>query len=316
MKRCNAMLLAVSVMLLGALLSSCDKTVGEYSPSKVLTWKESMHYAMNVAENHRLSLESYKYLGAVESEDDKVALISEIFSDDAYFVTTTDNHPVRFMMWTYGEYIEGMRKELASSNKANNIFTSRQIKINKLITERKVGVVELNWCYLGHKITTKAIVALDGDEEFLYDNIMSYAPTDNDLSFKEEESEKRLSSGNKKSHTYVYNAYGCVGFDGVYDWECKFKVETVFNLYGLLVDKKLYKECRASAGWDIFAEAVSVSSELFEDDHHEYECVFVYGNTITDVKISTSDDGRSNVSYKNGGHSKCKRRYLTSRGYE
>ena len=91
-----------------------------------------------------------------------------------------------------------------------------------MISERNVGVVELNWCYLGHKITTKAIVALDGDEEFLYDNIMSYAPTDNDLTFKEEESEKRLSSGNKKSHRYVYYAYGCVGFDGVYDWECRF----------------------------------------------------------------------------------------------
>lgn len=99
-----------------------------------------MYYAMNIAENHKLSLESYKYLGAVESEDDKVALISEIFSDNAYFVTTTDVHPVRFMMWTYGEFIEGMRKELASSNAANNLFTNRQIKINKLITERNVGV--------------------------------------------------------------------------------------------------------------------------------------------------------------------------------
>ena len=312
MRRLSIQLLIVCA----AVLCSCNRYANKDWTSEKLTWKESMYYAMNIAENHKLSLESYKYLGAVESEDDKVALINDIFSDDAYFVTTTDVHPVRFMMWTYGEFIEGKRKELASSNKANSIFIPRQIKINKLISERKVGVVELNWCYLGHKITTKAIVALDGDEEFLYDNIMSYAPTDNDLSFKEEETEKRLSSGNKKSHTYVYNAYGCVGFDGVYDWECKFKVETVFNLYGLLVDKKLYKECRASAGWDIFAEAVSVSSELFEDDHHEYECVFVYGNTITDVKISTSDDGRSNVSYKNGGHSKCKRRYLTSHGYK
>lgn len=250
------------LMVCAAVLCSCNRNTNKDWTSEKLTWEESMYYAMNIAENHKLSLESYKYLGAVESEDDKVALISEIFSDNAYFVTTTDVHPVRFMMWTYCEFIEGMRKELASSNAANNLFTNRQIKINKLITERNIGVVELNWRYLGHKITTKAIVALDGDNEFLYDNIMSYAPTDNDLSSKHEESEIKLYSGNRKSHTYVYNAYGCVGFDEVYDWECKFKVETVFNLYGLLVDKKLYKECRASAGWDIIAEIESIAGYL------------------------------------------------------
>lgn len=306
------MLLAVSVMLLGALLSSCDKTVGEYSPSKVLTWKESMHYAMNVAENHKLSLESYKYLGAVENEDDKVDLIGDIFSDDAYFATTTAVHPVRFKIMTYGEYIEGMRKELASSNTANNIFAPRQIKINQLIAERNVGVVELNWCYLGHKITTKAIVALDGDEEFLYDNIMSYAPTDNDLSFKEEMSEIKLLSGNKKSHTFYYNIYGCVGFDGVYDWECKFKVETVFNLNGTLVDKTLSKECRASAGWDIVAEVASISGDLFEDDDHEFVCAFARGNTSSALEISISEDGFVRSSVKNGGTSSSMSRYISS----
>ena len=306
----------LSAVVLTVVLCSCNQYKNRDWTAEKLTWKESMYYAMNVAENHKLSLESYKFIGAVESEDDKVALISEIFSDDAYFVTTTDDHPVRFMMWTYGEYIEGKRQELASSNVANNIFTPRQIKINKLITERNVGVVELKWCYLGHKITTKAIVALDGDEEFLYDNIMSYAPTDNDLCFKEEVSEIRRRCGNRKSHTFVYNAYGCIGFDGVYDWECKFKVETVFNLNGKLVDKTLSKECRASTGWDILAETVSISSELFEVDYHEFECGYVYGNTTTDMKISTSYDGRLNITYKNGGHSRKLGHYLTPRGFE
>lgn len=168
----------LGVFFLGIFLCSCGKSVKESSVdiselvSDATGWKKSLYNAMYIAECKTLSLEGYKYLGNVTTEVEKQALLDEIFGLDEYMVVANYRDNV-FDIITYGERIN------LTTAKNKDLYASRKNNVSTAIVDRNIGVVELNWNYRGERFKSKAIVAADGDKEFIYDNIMSYVPVDN-----------------------------------------------------------------------------------------------------------------------------------------
>lgn len=173
MKKLRVIMRVVGVLLVGVMMYSCRKpAVDEISLDVEKTkWEQSMYNAMYIAECKTLSLEDYKYLGDVTTEEDKQTLLDEIFGLDEYMVVANYEANI-FDIITYGQSIE-------ASTKDKNLYAPRKNNVASAIENRNIGVVELNWNYRGEKFKSKAIVAADGDKEFIYDNIMSYVPVDN-----------------------------------------------------------------------------------------------------------------------------------------
>ena len=175
MKKTSVLLGKLSALLLFVVLcSSAGRVVKKSSIVDAKTgWEKSFYYAMHKAESKSLSLESYRYLGAVKNEKKKAALLDEIFSEDAYMVVGSGNR-ARYKIMTYGECIN------LTPAKNKDLYAPRRMNVASAIAKKNIGVVELRWKYKGKKFKSKAIVETDGKQNFIYDNIMTYAPTDND----------------------------------------------------------------------------------------------------------------------------------------
>ena len=174
MKKLGFILGKLGAMLLVVMLcSSAGPVVKKVSIDDAKTgWEKTLYYAMYKAESKSLSLESYRYLGAVKNEKKKAALFDEIFGEDEYMVVANYEENI-FNIMTYGERIN------LSSSKNKDLYLPRKELVISQIGNRNIGVVELCWDYKGKKFKSKAIVESDGEQNFIYDNIMNYAPADN-----------------------------------------------------------------------------------------------------------------------------------------
>ena len=174
-----------AMLLVVMLCSSAGPVVKKVSIDDAKTGREkTLYYAMYKPESKSLSLESYRYLGAVKNEKKKAALFDEIFGEDEYMVVANYEENI-FNIMTYGERIN------LSSSKNKDLYLPRKELVISQIGNRNIGVVELCWDYKGKKFKSKAIVESDGEQNFIYDNIMNYAPVDN-----------QPPSGRKTTHNY------------------------------------------------------------------------------------------------------------------
>lgn len=168
----------LSVVIFSMVVNSCKDNATEINNQEIQLdgnatgWKKSLYNAMNLAECETLSLESCKYLGDVTSDIQKEALIDEIFGEKQYMVVANYGSN-EFDIMTYGERIN------LTTAKNKDLYAPRKNNVSSAIVGRNIGVVELSWNYRGERFKSKAIVAIDGDKEFIYDNIMSYVPVDN-----------------------------------------------------------------------------------------------------------------------------------------
>ena len=174
MKRLVMSLMRVSAVLFCVVLcSSAGRVVKKVTIDEATTgWEKTLYFAMYKAECSSLSLESYRYLGAVKNDKKKAALFDEIFGDDEYMVVANYEENI-FKIMTYGECIN------LTPAKNKDLYLPRKKLVISQIGNRNIGVVELCWDYKGKKFKSKAIVESDGEQNFIYDNIMNYAPADN-----------------------------------------------------------------------------------------------------------------------------------------
>ncbi|MBO5860314.1 MAG: hypothetical protein J6Q45_01420 [Alistipes sp.] len=174
MKRLVMSLMRVSAVLFCVVLcSSAGRVVKKVTIDEATTgWEKTLYFAMYKAECSSLSLESYRYLGAVKNDKKKAALFDEIFGEDEYMVVANYEENI-FKIMTYGECIN------LTPAKNKDLYLPRKELVISQIGNRNIGVVELCWDYKGKKFKSKAIVESDGEQNFIYDNIMNYAPADN-----------------------------------------------------------------------------------------------------------------------------------------
>lgn len=179
MKKMDLLIMSLCIVFSSiSAFCSCNDNVKDTNGDKsllngeVAAWKNTLYTVMNIAECKTLSLEGYKYLGEITTETEKQALLDEIFGLDEYMVVANYRDNI-FDIITYGERIN------LTTAKNKELYAPRKNNVSSAIVDRNIGVVELNWNYRGEKFKSKAIVATDGDKEFIYDNIMSYVPVDN-----------------------------------------------------------------------------------------------------------------------------------------
>lgn len=288
MKKLRVIMRVVGVLLVGVMMYSCSEpAVDEISSENLKTkWEKSLYNAMYIAECKTLSLEGYKYLGDVTTEEGKQALLDEIFSDKEYMVAA--NYEANtFDIMTYGERIN------LTPLKNKNLYAPRKSNVTKGIENRSIGVVELKWNYLGeNKFTSKAIVATDGEQEFLYDNILSYAPVDNQP--KETRTVKDLTT--RSSSTKAFDLESIRGDHGPmtlcleYAWEYEIYVRTDFNSEGTFINKLMTHDEYSYCGWDCASGVMTVSGEVNKSKYHEFMWGYVYGENM-DVSISNGGLG-------------------------
>lgn len=162
-----------AMLLFVVLCSSAGRVVKKVTIDEATTgWEKTLYFAMYKAECSSLSLESYRYLGAVKNDKKKAALFDEIFGEDEYMVVANYEENI-FKIMTYGECIN------LTPAKNKDLYLPRKELVISQIGNRNIGVVELCWDYKGKKFKSKAIVESDGEQNFIYDNIMNYAPADN-----------------------------------------------------------------------------------------------------------------------------------------
>ncbi len=285
MKKLRIIMRVVGVLLVGTMLYSCSaRNNEEISYDKLNTgWEKTMYNAMHFVESKSLSLEDYVYLGDVQSKEAKQELLDEIFGEKEYMVVLNSDY-TEYDIMTYGECIN-----LSNANNKKDLYAPRKRNVASAIVDRNIGVVELSWNYRGDRFKSKAIVATNGDENFIYDNIMTYAPADND---KKEivRNETRSSQNDREEKHFSESGHGAMGFDGEYDWQYLITVDTYFNEEGIMVDRKLSRFAHAVEGWDCEADVMTVSGTLFKDHYHEFMWGYAYGDNI-DVSVTPGGIG-------------------------
>ena len=263
--------------------SCSEPMINEVSFDDLKTeWERTFYYAMNIAESETLSLEGYKYLGSINSMSEKQSLLDGIFSEDEYMVVVNDDY-TRFEIMTYGECIN------LTPSKNKDLYVPRKCDIATVVADKNIGVVELSWNYKGNKFKTKAIVETDGDKNFIYDNIMSYAPTDNDKKVIIS-NETRSSQQDGEVKHFSESGHGAMGFDGRYDWVYLITVDTYFNEDGIMVNRNLYSFNEAVEGWHCDADVMTVSGTLYRDHYHEFMWGYAYSDKV-DVSVSPGGIG-------------------------
>lgn len=281
MKKFVNFLSIVGALLVSMLLFSCSEpAVDEISLDVEKTkWEQSMYNAMYIAECKTLSLEDYKYLGDVTTEEDKQTLLEEIFGLDEYMVVANYEANI-FDIITYGQSIE-------ASTKDKNLYAPRKNNVASAIENRNIGIVELSWDYLGEKFKSKAIVATDGDKEFIYDNILSYAPVDDQYKYDKRVECCTTRSTGSDSYMLEFNLsdHGPYTLSLEYAWWFVIYQWTYFNSNGILTSRPNECRCSAAPGWDCEAAIGFVSGEINRTTYSEFMWGYAYGENM-DVSVT------------------------------
>ena len=268
----------VGVLLVGVMMYSCSEpAVDEISSENLKSkWENSLYNAMHIVECKTLSLEGYKYLGDVTTEVEKQALLDEIFGLDEYMVVANYKTNI-FKVLTYGRYVDFL------STKNKSLYAPRRNNVASAIVDRNIGVVELRWVYLGKEFTSKAIVATDGEKEFIYDNILTYAPIDNQPVGKSEDVITR--SGNSGEIVSIFSDHGPMTLSLEYAWEYEIQLISYFDSNKIFSGSDSSVNCSAAIGWDCAADVMTVSGEVGKTNYHEFMVGYAYGEGI-DVSIT------------------------------
>ena len=190
---------------------------------------------------------------------------------------------------------------IAGSYKVNNEKLINQVA--NVIKVGKTEVLELTWLYSGVIYKSKAVV--DRENGIVYDNIASFAI---DYSAKNrvtdttrtERVETRASIDSLDSTAYRIRtfsvsdkAYGINLVSGKFAWEYKISVKSAFDQNGILVDRDIDAQSYAELGWECFADARTISGDLYSSTFHEFAWVWAYGNSNTTINISFAGNGFS-----------------------
>lgn len=272
----------VGGLLVGVMMYSCSEpAVDEISSENLKSkWEKSLYNAMYIAECKTLSLEGYKYLGDVTTEEGKQALLEEIFGLDEYMVVANYKDNI-FDIITYGERIN------LTTAKDKDLYAPRKNNVSTAIVDRNVGVVELSWDYLGEKFKSKAIVATDGDKEFIYDNILSYAPVDDQYKYDKrvEYCTTRSTGSDYYMLEFHMSDHGPFTLNLDYAWSFSISQWTYFDSNGVLISRPNSCIPTKSVGWDCDVAIGFVSGEIGRTTYSEFMWGYAYGENM-DVSVT------------------------------
>lgn len=289
MKKLRVIMRVVGVLLVGVMMYSCSEpAVDEISLNYETTeWGSSLNRVVSVLENKPLSIESYRYLGDITNDSERESLLDDIFDNNEYMLVYIGEDCVDYEIMTYGESI----KKLNTKNK--DLYLPRRNLVTSQIANHNIGVVELNWDYKGNKFKTKMIVSTDGEKGFLYDNILSYLPAEN-----QPEKDPNAGVPTPTRSNWSNNPMGFQIADhgpllvatDAFAWEYDIFVETEFNDNKILKNKVLLATYDSSGGWDCEARVVTVYGEIGKSSYHEFMWGYAYGKDMN-VSITASGFG-------------------------
>lgn len=296
---------------------SCSElgNIAENNSESASEWKRQVDYAISLGEigannGNRLSLKEYKYVGMINDDAAKKAVVNDIFSDNAHVVVNdVEGKTFGVTRWN--------NRRLFSDEYKNNLLST----VEERIRVGKTGVLELTWSYNGQPFQSLALV--DDGEGIIYDNIASYA-----VNYKATKamakSRKILRRPFTRAETELVNSAfaDSIAADtsvrvfvqqdqsqqielvtGKKAWWYFIEVKSAFNRHGRLA----YRSCNADSGqalgWQCQADAKTVSGELNVSDYHEFAWAWAYGNGGTAINIGFAGNGFTIT----GGEYKAKR---------
>lgn len=238
-----------------------------------------MDLAARVSAEKQMTLTAYQHLGAVDGEKEKLAVLDEIFADDA---VTVINSQETFTPVKWGDnhaYLAEMRDKFRN-------------RVYDVIKYRKFEIVELSWFYRKHNYKSKALVS---DEGIVYDNIASFAidysvpveKKDTTMTLKRPAAEDTINAilpkniaNNPQGAIFVVSDYadGRMLVIGKYAWYYKLRFISVFGQDGILCNRSLESNSESRIGWLLESNPEFTSGEIYKSKHQEYQWTLEYGD--------------------------------------
>ena len=249
-----------------------------------------MNLTQQRSDDKQVVLVAYKHLGALETQQDKLAVVDEIFADNAYtLLDAVDGDAL----------IEWGRSNVFTGNRRAEF----KAKVYHAVKYRKVEAVELSWVYRKCSYKSKALVDGNG---IIYDNIASFAlDRDAVADAKAENVKFNRSSPNAAINTLPQNIaetrYGetfeisdysdsRMLITGKKAWEYKIRLMSVFDKDGKLCNLSCSAYSESTMGWTCSSDARHRSGEMFKTDYNEYEWEWEYA----DARSASSQGSNGN----------------------
>ena len=198
-----------------------------------------------------------------------------------------------FDIMTYAERIN------MTSTKNNELYAPRKNSVASVIDGRNIGVVELMWDYRGEKIISKAIVANDGEKEFIYDNILTYVPVDS------QPIEKYVNENTRAQSPFSlfsrFYDHGPMTLSLEYAWQYEIQVTSYFDSNKFFSGSQFDVDVSCAPGWSCDAGVMTVSGEVGKTIYHEFMVGYAYGENV-DVSVTNGGIGL-NIIAPNGATS-------------
>lgn len=266
---------ALILLLSLASISLCQPA---YSQAWLNEVNHALDLAKNVSDERQMTLTGYKHLGTVDSEKDKLAVLDEVFADDA--VTVVNSQEI-FSLVKWDD---------------NRVFTSEdrdkfRKRVYNAIARERVDVLEMNWTY---KNQTYCSTALTGGDGIIYDNIISFAIDYSANAEKKETTVKltrpipdewidlipRNMAGDKRVATFVASEYidGQRLLTGKYAWHYRYRFVSAFDYSGLLLNRSSSENSESEIGWLCGSGSQIQDGELGKTKYQEYRWAWEYGD--------------------------------------
>ncbi len=238
-------------------------------------WLNEVNHALDLTQRvdseRQITLTNYKHLGTVDSEKDKLAVLDEIFADDA--VTVVNSREI-FSLVEWGN---------------NHVFTSDdrdkfRKRVYNAIARERVDVLEMNWTYKNQNYRS---TALAGSKGIIYDNIASFAIDYSANAEKKETTVKftrpipdewtdiipRNIAVDKHAAIFVASEYidGQKLLTGKYAWHYRYKFVSAFDNSGLLCNRSSSANSESEIGWLCNSGSWMPAGELGKTKYQEYQ---------------------------------------------
>ncbi len=238
-------------------------------------WLKEINHALDLAARvsaeKQMTLTAYQHLGAVDGEKEKLAVLDEIFADDA--VTVVNSSDV-FSIVEWGD-------SRAFTSEDREKFKKR---VYNAIAREPIEVVELSWAYRDRDYKSKALVGHDG---IVYDNIASFA-IDYSANAENKETSAKITrpipdeffgvippniANDKRGATFVMNEYvdGKLLLTGKYAWRYKYQFISAFDSNGILCNMSSKSGCKSQIGWQCSLGSEFIAGEINKSAYNEYQ---------------------------------------------
>lgn len=237
-------------------------------------WLKEINHALDLAARvsaeKQMTLTAYQHLGAVDGEKEKLAVLDEIFADDA--VTVVNSSDV-FSIVEWGD-------SRAFTSEDREKFKKR---VYNAIAREPIEVVELSWVYRDRDYKSKALVGNDG---IVYDNIASFA-IDYSANAENKETSAKITrpipdeffgvipqniANDKRGTTFVMNEYvdGKLLLTGKYAWRYEYRFISAFDSNGILCNMSSRSGSQSKIGWQCSSGSGFIAGEINKSEYNEY----------------------------------------------